>query len=305
MNLPPQIRFIQRGWFNSNNILVVDGDGPVIIDTGHEDDAANTLQLIAAEGVDPHSIALIVNTHCHWDHFGGNRTLQKVSGAPLATSKQTAEIFAANDREAMWLDYFGVDFVPETAVITWQDGDRVELGGLEFEVIAAPGHAPDTIIFYQPDHKLLISADALHEKDCGVLNVVTHGSGIVDDALAVVERLLTYDIALVLPGHGPLITDAAGSLTALQERLLGFKRDPARLARHLARRVSMAALLESQPIQRQDFVNTVAALPWALDCAPMCNYADAHKFIADQLDEFQARGLLRTVEGKLMSNVPR
>lgn len=305
MKLPPQIRFIQRGWFNSNNILILGDDGPVIIDTGHEADAATTLHLIAAEGIDPHEISLIVNTHCHWDHFGGNRALKVISDAPLATGKQTAAIFAANDREAMWLDYFGVNFVPETADLTWQDGDMVELSGLPFEVIAAPGHAPDTILFYQPDHKLLISADALHEQDCGVLNVVVHGFGVVDSALTTVDRLLTYDIELALPGHGPIITDVVGSLAALKKRLAGFKHDPRRLAYHLARRVTMAALLESQPIERQNFISMVSELPWTRDYAPLCGYDDREQFVIDRLAEFQIRGLLRTIENMLVSNVQR
>lgn len=291
--MPSEIRFIERGWLNSNNILLVGGDGPVIVDTGHHADAYQTATLIEQQGVNPRKLALLVNTHCHWDHFGGNRTLRALSGAPLATSAATADIFARNDRRAMWLSYFNVDTTPLPADVTWRDGDRVELAGLRFDVLAAPGHAPDAIVLYQPDNRLLISADALHEKDCGVLNTAVHGVEALDAAIATVERLRRLDLRVVLPGHGPPITAPAASLNALAARLARFKRDPEALAWHFVRRVAMAAVLEMQPVPRADFIATVSAVPWVADYAPRCGYGtDYARFVADRLDEFCARKLV-------------
>lgn len=304
--MPSEIRFIERGWLNSNNILLVGGDGPVIVDTGHHADVYQTATLIERQGVNPRNLALIVNTHCHWDHFGGNRYLRELSGAPLATSAATADIFARNDRRAMWLSYFNVDATPLMADVTWQDGERVELAGLRFDVLAAPGHAPDAIALYQPDNRLLISADALHEKDCGVLNTAVHGDETLDAAMETVERLRRLDLRVVLPGHGPPITDPAASLNALAARLARFRRDPEALAWHFVRRVAMAAVLEMQPVTRADFISKVAAVQWVADYAPRCGYGtDYARFVADRLDEFGERGLLRERSGFLESAVPR
>ena len=46
--LPPNIHFIQRGWFNSNHILIRGDEGVVLVDTGHRQDVAETLDLVFA-----------------------------------------------------------------------------------------------------------------------------------------------------------------------------------------------------------------------------------------------------------------
>jgi glyoxylase-like metal-dependent hydrolase (beta-lactamase superfamily II) len=305
MRLPPSVKFIQRGWFNSNHILITGGDGPVIVDTGHRADAAETVCLLRAAGVEPATIRLIVNTHCHWDHYGGNRALQALSGAPVATGAATADIFARNDQRAMWLDYFGVTAEPVTADITWQDGDEVEWGGLRFQVIAAPGHAPDAIALFQPDHRLLLCADALHENDCGILNVAVHGEAALAEAMATVERFRELGVALALPGHGPPITNVVGSLDRLAQRLARFQRDPAHLAWHLSRRVMMAYLLGWQPIGRTALIGRVSPWPWADEYAGRCGYQDVYLFLNGLLDDFVARGIAREVAGALTSIIPR
>ena len=149
------IHFVQRGWYNSSSILVAGPGGVAIVDTGHREEANQLLALIQEEGIDPANICLIVNTHSHWDHHGGNRALQGVSGAPIAMSATTADWLGRNERRLTWLDYFGEDANPTQADIRWADGDEVELAGLRFQVLATPGHAPNTISLYQPDGRLL------------------------------------------------------------------------------------------------------------------------------------------------------
>lgn len=300
------IIFIERGWYSANHVLVVGGrPGPVLIDTGHHEDTARTLDAIAAHRVDPTTLRLIVNTHCHWDHCGGNAALRACSGAPIAAGAATADIFARNDQRAMWLDYFGVTHTPLPADICWQDGDVVTLGGLPFEVIAAPGHAPDAIALYQPDARILISADALHDGDCGVLNEAVHGPDVLETAVATVERFAMYSVDVALPGHGPAITDVAASVAALRRRLHSFQADRRQLAWHFARRVSMAALLEIQPVNQSDYLAAARGWPWVADYAPRCGYTDGERFLSDLLDEFLARGLIVAQNGLLTSLVLR
>lgn len=302
----PNISFVERGWSNSNTIVVYGNGTFGVIDTGHPADVAETLALLEAAGVTLAQVSLVVNTHCHWDHFGATDAVRALSGAPLAVSAATADIFARRDRRALWFDYFGVDFLPpKPADRCWSPGETVRVAGLPFEVLAAPGHAPDGIALYQPDQRLLISADALHERDCGVINVAVHGEEALDAALDTVARFMRCDVALALPGHGPAITDVTASLQALQARLERFRREPRRLALHLARRVTMAALLEMQPVRREQFLATTAALPWVADYAPRCGAADARQFVAERLEAFERRGLVRQEGNHLLSTIPR
>lgn len=304
MLLPPHLHFLQRGWINSNTVIITGGAGPVAVDTGHPSSAAETARLIG-QIVDLAEIRLIVNTHCHWDHIGGNRVLREVSGAPTAVSAATAHILRQHDRRLMWLDYFAADCEPVTVDITWQDGDVVELGAYRFEVITTPGHAPDSIALYQPQTCLLISADALHDGDCGILNTAVHGDHILDEAITTVEKLQQYNIALALPGHGGLITDPAASLQSLARRLAEFKTYPEKMALHLLRRVTMTAVLLAQPIRRQQFIEEALARPWPHDYAPRANCPDPERLLHQLLDDFIQRGLLREQDRNLSSLVPR
>ncbi|MBP8001970.1 MAG: MBL fold metallo-hydrolase [Chloroflexi bacterium] len=301
--LPPSIRFLQRGWHNANHVLLLDGEGPVLVDTGGDEDGAVLLAMMKDEGVDAAALSLIVNTHSHWDHSGGNRTLKTFSGAPLAASALSAAWFAHQERRLTWLDYFAVPFEFVPADIIWQDGDVVQLGEFPWQVIAIPGHAPDAIALYQPEHKLLISADALHLNDCGIINVAVHGWEALDAAATTTHRLQQLDIALALPGHGPLITDAAASLERIATLLAQFRADPEKLYRHLVRRVFIATVLARQPVSRSALLKWMLALPWTTDYLPTSGYPDAAAQLHDLLSTFIRQGVIVEEDGLLICTV--
>lgn len=305
MRLPAGITFIQRGWINSNHVLIDAEGGPVLVDTGHGAYVEETMAALRRAGADPAAIGLIVNTHCHWDHIGANAALKAVSGAATATSAATAKIFADNDRASLWVDYFAADPVLISVDMTWQDGDVVQLGAYAFEVISTPGHAPDSIALFQPAHRLLISADALHENDCGILNTAVHGDTILAEAQATVERLQACEARIALPGHGRIITDVAANLEMLAGRLASFKIYPEKMARHLVRRVTMTLVLMKQPVARETLVAFGLTRPWPFDYAAKAGFSDPEKMLHQILDSFIQRGLIREQQGQLTSLVPR
>ncbi|HEX9922268.1 MAG TPA: MBL fold metallo-hydrolase [Anaerolineae bacterium] len=63
--------FIERGYLNANH-FVYRSDAPILIDTGYKSDFTETQWLITALGVDLSAVSLIINTHTHCDHIGGN-----------------------------------------------------------------------------------------------------------------------------------------------------------------------------------------------------------------------------------------
>lgn len=303
--LSPSIRFWQRGWHNANHILLLGGDGPVLVDTGGDEDGAVLLKLMEDEGVNAAALSLIVNTHSHWDHSGGNRIIQALSGAPLAASPLAAEWFAQQERRLTWLDYFAVPFEFVPADLVWQDGDVVQLGEFCWQVIAIPGHAPDAIALYQPEHKLLISADALHLNDCGIINVVVHGWEALDAAANTIARLQKLDIALALPGHGPLITDVPASLDRVSAMLAQFRTEPEKLYRHLVRRVFIATLLACQPVSQSALLEWMLALPWTTDYLPTSGYPNAAAQLHDLLSTFIQQGVIIEQNDLLTCTVPK
>jgi len=181
----------------------------------------------------------------------------------------------------------------------------VQLGEFLWQVIAIPGHAPDAIALYQPEHKLLISADALHLNDCGIINVAVHGWEALDAAAHTIHRLQQLDIALALPGHGPLITDVPASLERIAAMLAQFRADPEKLYRHLVRRVFMATVLACQPVSRSALVAWMLALPWTTDYLPTSGYADAAAQLHDLLTTFMRQGVIVEQDGLLACTVPK
>ncbi|MFY8178981.1 MAG: MBL fold metallo-hydrolase, partial [Limnohabitans sp.] len=73
--LPSDIHFFERGWLSSNNILLIDDQQSVLIDTGYWSHAEQT-QALLQQVIGDKPLTRIVNTHLHSDHCGGNAHLQ-------------------------------------------------------------------------------------------------------------------------------------------------------------------------------------------------------------------------------------
>ena len=73
--LPKGITVFQRGWLSSNNILIVGKDSTALIDSGYVTHAPQTLALVES-ALGGRALDLLVNTHLHSDHCGGNAVLQ-------------------------------------------------------------------------------------------------------------------------------------------------------------------------------------------------------------------------------------
>src|SRR5437868_4779831 len=110
--LPPHVRVFVRDWLSSNNVLIQDRDGHVLIDSGYARHAPLTLALLAsAHGIGNDPLGLVVNTHCHSDHMGGNAALAARYGCPVAVPVGEAPVVARWDDEALLLEYAG-QFAP-------------------------------------------------------------------------------------------------------------------------------------------------------------------------------------------------
>jgi hydroxyacylglutathione hydrolase len=106
MGPPRWLRFVER-LFPSSNMVVIAGDKPVLVNTGYGSDLARTEGLLAERGIGPADLSLVVNTHHHSDHVGGNAGLQGRHGAPVAAHRWEAEMVNSRDPEACsarWLD---------------------------------------------------------------------------------------------------------------------------------------------------------------------------------------------------------
>ena len=112
-----------------------------VIDPGDEVD--RILMTLAQEQL---TVAVIINTHGHFDHVGGNARLKQATGAPLLIHRLDAPMLNQLSSAASQWGMAAEDSPPPDRTI--DEGDTVPFGNLSFGVIHTPGHTPGGISLY-------------------------------------------------------------------------------------------------------------------------------------------------------------
>lgn len=165
----------------------------LVVDPG--DDGARILALMAKKSW---TVAAIVNTHCHFDHVGGNAYLVEQTGAPLSLHAQDLPLLQLAARQAA---AYGLSSTPSPAPSRLlNDGDLVQVGNITLTVIHTPGHTQGGICLYGAGH--LFSGDTLFADSVGRTDLP---GGDTEQLLSVIrQRLLVLpEETVVHPGHGP------------------------------------------------------------------------------------------------------
>jgi glyoxylase-like metal-dependent hydrolase (beta-lactamase superfamily II) len=203
---------------------------------------------------------LLVNTHLHSDHCGGNACLQAAFPAVLThIPPGLASAVRAWDTDALSYAPTG-QFCPR---FTYQHllvpGESIRLGERVWDIHAAPGHDPESVILFQADLRILISADALWANGFGVVFPEIEGASAFAEVAQTLDLIDSLRPQLVIPGHGPLLRDVQGALAYARQRLEQFTSDPVRHARYAAKVLLKFKLLERQQITRKDLLRWARA----------------------------------------------
>lgn len=242
----PGMEFLERGWLSANNVVFVEADAAAMVDTGYCVHARQTVALVeAAIGARP--LTRILNTHLHSDHCGGNAALQ-ARWPQVRTWIAPGQARHVHDWNPEALSYTptGQECPQFQATDILQPGTSVTLGGRPWQVHAAAGHDPHSIILFEPERRILISADALWENGFGVVFPEIEGEQAFAEVAATLDVIEALQPALVLPGHGPSFSDVSTALSTARKRLQGFVQSPERHARYAAKVLLKYKLLEWQ-----------------------------------------------------------
>lgn len=259
--LPPEITVFERGWLSSNNILFKGPDGAALVDSGYCSHAEQTVALVRS-ALTGAPLARILNTHLHSDHCGGNAALQQ-AWPQAQTAIPPGQAAQVRDWDPYALSYTptGQECPRFRCDALLQPGTEVPLGERPWQVHAAPGHDPHSIVLFEPQERILISADALWENGFGVVFPELEG----DDAFAAVGRTLDLIERLaprtVIPGHGPVFHDAPAALAVARRRLAGFVAQPGKHALYAAKVLLKYKLLEWQRIRLSELRAWIDATP--------------------------------------------
>lgn len=249
--LPPSMRVFERGWLSANNVLFIDDatQDTALVDTGYVTHAAQTVALVAA-ALDGRPLRWVINTHLHSDHCGGNAALQ--ARWQPRTSIPAAEAAAVSDWDDDALSYAatGQQCARFTFDAVLRDGDRLTLGGIVWQVMAAPGHDPHAVILFASEPRILISGDALWENGFGVIFPELDGESGFAEQAAILDQIDALDARIVIPGHGRVFDDVHGAVARAKSRLEYLRGDPLRNATHATRVLMKFRLLEAQALPR-------------------------------------------------------
>jgi glyoxylase-like metal-dependent hydrolase (beta-lactamase superfamily II) len=251
MNLPATMHVLERGWLSSNNIVFIGRDRTALVDSGYLTHAPQTLALVA-HALQGRPLDLLVNTHLHSDHCGGNAALQQAHGCRTMIPAFEADKIRAWDEDALSYAATGQQCARFTFDDTMMPGDEIELGDMMWQVLGAPGHDPHSLILYCPQERILISADALWENGFGVIFPELDGESGFAEARATLEMIAALDIGLVIPGHGAPFADVSKALATAFSRIDYLAAEPARNAQNAVKVLLKFLLLERQRIVLAD-----------------------------------------------------
>jgi glyoxylase-like metal-dependent hydrolase (beta-lactamase superfamily II) len=160
---------------------LIDAPRRALIDTGTASVPSRVLLPALQElGWDPSELRVIINTHMHIDHAGGNAEMQEASGAGIHMHRADAELADRQDhlekycradlrlmgndaeipqREAFMLQLLGREWGVERAL---EDLDEIDLGNdVRLSAVHTPGHTPGSTSLYWESAGLLFSGDAV------------------------------------------------------------------------------------------------------------------------------------------------
>jgi glyoxylase-like metal-dependent hydrolase (beta-lactamase superfamily II) len=260
--LPPDVTIFERGWLSANNILFQGAIGTALVDSGYCTHAEQTLALVRA-ALGARSLELLVNTHLHSDHCGGNAALQQAyPDVEIKVPPGQAEQVRNWDPIALTYVPTGQQCPPFKIKGVLDPGAEVLLGDRKWQIHGSPGHDPHSVILFEPASRTLISADSLWENGFGVVFQELEGEQAFDDVAKTLDLIESLNPILVIPGHGKVFTHVAQSLAAARRRLDGFMRDPNKHALHAAKVLLKFKLLELQRLRMTEFVEWAVATPY-------------------------------------------
>ncbi len=187
--------------FDSNIYLIIDKT-IALIDAGTGMNFGKVRENLSKFNLKPSNIELIINTHCHYDHTGGDRDFVQAAGCEVCIHELEAGLLRKGDQIITLAAGFCEKIGPIDAVRGLREGNKIELGELTLEALHTPGHTAGSICLYGPKQHLLFSGDTIFSDGVGRTDLPTGDAAALRDSI---EKLLKLDVQKIYPGHGPSV----------------------------------------------------------------------------------------------------
>jgi hydroxyacylglutathione hydrolase len=182
------------GMGNDSNTYILDNE--IIVDTGTGSFFPQVKKDIENR-VSTKNIHTIVNTHCHFDHSGGNKKFRDWLKAEVAV--HTTDKKAVETGLGTMAEMFGETARTMTVDKSLENKEKLKTENFVFEVLHTPGHTAGSICLYEKNYKILVSGDTIFSDGVGRTDLP---SGSKKDLQESLKKLSKTEIFYLLPGHG-------------------------------------------------------------------------------------------------------
>lgn len=298
-----EIIFFERSFPSANMVLVKD-ENPIVIDTGFGGDYKETARLIESAGVPLDELSLIVNTHYHSDHVGGNYFIQQRYQTDIATHRWDGHLINRKDWEIGSANYLDQPIEPYRVTRMLEDGDLLRTGEKTFRVIHTPGHTLGHISLYEEDDEILITGDLFHRDDVGWFNIFREGVSAIHRSIESLERLQTMSIQKAYSGHGPRIDQPEQSIAEAIERLKRWAENRESIGWHACKRIYAYTLIIENGMHKNEIEKYLLNCAWFHDYARYVFHKEPTEFIDELLNEMIRSQAAKWSGSMLMATAP-
>ena len=195
-----------KHWEETHCYLLCGMKSAVLIDTGLG--VSNIRKIV--DGLTKLPV-MVVTTHVHWDHIGGHKYFDNIAvheaerewlsvkfPIPIQVVRQNLIKLPCDFPTGFDINEYRLfQGVPQRIL---RDGDLLNLGGREIQVIHTLGHSPGHCCFYEPERMHLYSGDLIYNGCLDAFYPTTDPQLFYQS----VRRIQEYRISKVLPGHHQL-----------------------------------------------------------------------------------------------------
>ncbi len=294
--------FIERGFLNGNH-FVYRCDSPVLIDTGYLSGFDETEKLLARLAVDLSDISLIVNTHTHCDHIGGNNRIQQKSGCDIALHRVGKFFIDSRDDWSTWWRYYNQEAEFFKCTRCLEDGEMITLGPHAFQVIYTPGHASDGIVLYNPREQILISSDTLWQADVAVMTLRVEGSRALFHMQESLQKIENLEVQTIYPGHGKPFHDMKKAISKARQKLDHFLAHPQAIGDDLLKKIIVFTLMMKKTMKADTLFDYLMDTYWFKETVNLYFNGKYGTKYDQIINSFLRRGILKQENGVLFTTV--
>mgnify|MGYP002071595081 FL=1 len=184
---------------------------------------------------------------------------------------------------------------------TIESGSTHVWGGLEWQALAAPGHDMGALVFFNPEHRILISGDALWQRGFGFLMPRALDPRAMPAARATLDLIASLDARAVIPGHGEPFGEVGAALEFAYARLASLEADDERVARYAIKAIFAFALLDRRRFPEAALAGYVRDTGLYRDINDAVLHLSPEALASLVVDELLRAGAIRREGGDLLA----